>query len=127
MSATPLELVGGEEEVTRLADLFYDKVFADPLLLPLFQDPTDDHAGRLALWLTELFGGPREHSARRGGFGALVRSHTGLKITQAQRDRWLEHMLKSCAELGWSKEVMGLFEPYLSRSSHAAMVHSNFS
>ena len=54
------ELAGGEED--RLAGKFYAPFLADPLLLPLFRDPEEDHAGRMALFLIEVLGGPREYT-----------------------------------------------------------------
>ncbi len=76
----------------RLTERFYQRVFADPLLLPLFRDPGDPHAARLALWLSELLGGPKLHTQQRGGFEAMRDAHLGLKITPAQRTAWAEHM-----------------------------------
>jgi len=125
MTQTAYDLAGGEEGIKRLAQAFYDKVFADPQLLPLFKDPDEDHAGRLALWLTELFGGPPLHSQRRGGFAQVVQAHEGGKFTQLQRDHWLEHMLSACKEQGLPEDLMVSFERYLDQSSRAAMLHSN--
>ena len=73
--------IGGPAVVDRLADRFYTRVLSDPLLRPLFRDPDEDHAGRMAWFLTELFGGEPLHSERRGGFSTMVAAHRGLKIT----------------------------------------------
>ncbi len=54
------ELDGGEKD--RLAGKFDDPFLADPLLRPLFRDPEEDHAGRIALFLIEVLGGPREYT-----------------------------------------------------------------
>jgi truncated hemoglobin YjbI len=39
--------VGGPETFHRLCNDFYKRVFADPLLTPLFHNPAEDHAERL--------------------------------------------------------------------------------
>jgi hemoglobin len=126
MTEALIDKVGGEQAVHALAEAFYDKVLADPLLIPLFDDPEQDHAGRLAWWFIELLGGAAHHSKQRGGFGVVVKSHEGRKITPEQLDRWLTYMLETCAEQNWPDDVMALFAPYLQRSARAAAIHSNY-
>ena len=86
---------GGEAAgMRRLTDAFYGLVFADDLLAPLFHDRGDQHADRLAMWLTELFGGPAEHTEHRGGFEVMKGAHQNLQITEPQRARWAELMYR---------------------------------
>lgn len=125
MSKTLFEMAGGEEGIHRLCSRFYDKVFADPLLVPLFEEPDADHAGRLAYWLIELLGGPPRHQEKRGGFSKVVASHYGLKISEEQRQRWLAHMLRTCEEEGWPDDLMDSFRSYLDVGTRAAMHNSN--
>ncbi len=113
MAQSLFELAGGEAGVSRLALRFYDRVLADPLLLPLFRDPEKDHAGHMALFLAELLGGPREHSRRGGGFARMVNAHRELQISDAQRNRWVERMLSTCAEPGLPPVLMEVFEPFI--------------
>ena len=82
------ELGGGAAGMRRLTDAFYRLVFADDLLGPLFHDHGDHHADRLAMWLTELLGGPAEHTEHRGGFEVMKGAHQNLQITEPQRARW---------------------------------------
>ncbi len=77
------ELGGGAAGMRRLTDAFYRLVFADDLLGPLFHDHGDHHADRLAMWLTELLGGPAEHTEHRGGFDVMKGAHQNLQITRA--------------------------------------------
>src|SRR6476660_3553200 len=88
MGTTMYELAGGAAGIRRLTDRFYALVFADDLLAPLFHQHDDHHADRLAMWLTELFGGPAEHSEQRGGFEVMEGAHHNLQITEPQRARW---------------------------------------
>lgn len=41
------DLAGGAEGMQKLAEAFYGRVLTDPAMLPLFRDPTEDHAKRM--------------------------------------------------------------------------------
>ena len=97
-------LAGGLPALERLTTRFYERVFADPLLLPLFRDPGEEHAERLTLWLAELLGGPPLHTEQRGGFEVMRGVHHGLKITGEQRKAWADHMHAAAEEIGLSVE-----------------------
>ena len=124
MSESLYELAGGAHGVQRLAEAFYRRVLSDPLMLPLFRDPTEDHAGRMALWLGEFFGGPAEHTKQRGGFHTAVSAHHELNITDAQRNRWIEYMTAACEEVELPSEVMDFFLPHIHFGARAAQYSS---
>jgi hemoglobin len=124
MDKNLFQLAGGAQQLTQLANDFYRRVLADPLLLPLFADPTEDHAGRMAQWLIEVTGGPQVHSAARGGFSTMVRAHGALGISEAQRARWVEHMVAAAATVGLPAEVQRFFQRYAEGGSHLAMRQS---
>src|SRR5689334_15655158 len=105
------ELAGGEKGLNDLAAAFYRRMLADPLMLPLFDHPDDDHAGRMSLFLGELFGGPEEHTRQRGGRATMARIHVGLMISNLQRDRWIEHMRAAIEEVNMPAEFTEFFEP----------------
>lgn len=126
MSQSYYELAGGEVGMQKLAKAFYDRVLTDPVMLPLFRDPTEDHAGRMALWLGEFFGGPHEHTKQRGGFYTVIDAHSHLKITDEQREHWITHMEAACDELALSDEVMVFFSPHIIFGARAAQSHSRF-
>lgn len=117
---TLYELAGGAAALTALAEDFYRRVLSDPLLVPLFKDPSEDHAGRMAHWLIEVTGGPPRHSTTRGGFPTMVQAHGGLSITEAQRARWVAHMLAACDQQKMPPEFMGAFRKYIEGGSHLA-------
>ena len=123
-AVTLFDLSGGAAALTALAHDFYGRVLADPLLIPLFADPTEDHAGRMADWLIEITGGPPRHSASRGGFSTMVRAHGGLGISEAQRGRWASHMMAACEETRMAPEFLGHFRKYIEGGSHLAMRQS---
>lgn len=104
----------------QLAAAFYRRVFADPVLLPLFRDPTEDHVGRMALWMGEHFGGPAAHTEQRGGFSTVSHVHHVLDISDTQRDHWISHMLAACEEVRLPAAVMNRFEPFVFFGAQAA-------
>ncbi len=124
MRSTMYDLAGGAPGMRQLAGAFYRRVFADPVMLPLFHNPDDDHVGRMALWLGEFFGGPAEHTRQRGGFMTLISAHEGLNISDAQRQHWIEHMLAACQEINMPAEVIAYFTPHVHFGAMAAQRHS---
>lgn len=124
MTKTLYELAGGAEAMQRIATVFYGYVLDDPLMLPLFHDPNDDHVGRMALWLGEFFGGPAEHTRQRGGFSTLVAVHEPLTISDAQCDRWINYMMAACEQAGMPEEVIAYFNPFIYSGALAAQRNS---
>src|SRR5262245_45940558 len=121
---TNYDLAGGREGLYALAEAFYRRVFADPIMLPLFRDPGEDHVGRMALWLGEFFGGPTDHSRERGGFNTLIEVHHRLTISDDQREHWIAHMLAACAEVALPAAVMEFWLPHIHFGAHAAQRNS---
>ena len=80
---------------------------------PLFHDHGDHHADRLAMWLTELLGGPAEHTEHRGGFEVMKGAHQNLQITEPQRARWAELMYRASVEAGLPDEFRRRLVPYI--------------
>ena len=120
MTETLYDLAGGAEGMKSLATVFYRYVFDDPLMLPLFHDPNEDHVGRMALWLGEFFGGPSEHSQQRGGFYTVAAVHQPLDISDAQRDRWINYMMAACEEVKMPDVVIDFFTPHIYSGARAA-------
>jgi hemoglobin len=86
---TLLEHAGGEEALHRLEQVFYDSVLGDPLVQPLFGEGRATHVEHLTAFTAESFGGPDRFS-RELGFDHLISVHRGLKITEEQRQRFVE-------------------------------------
>lgn len=86
---TLYEHAGGEPALHRLEQVFYDSVLADPLLQPLFGAGRASHVDHLTAFTAESFGGP-DRFTRELGFAHIVAVHRGLKISEAQRERFVE-------------------------------------
>jgi hemoglobin len=91
--------VGGRPGFERLTARFYDKVKNDPLLAPVFATFTPSHATNVAIWLAEVFGGPKEYSEARGGHRRVLEKHKGLALTEAHRRRWVDLMIATARDV----------------------------
>jgi CDGSH-type Zn-finger protein len=70
---TLIEWAGGLPALTRMTRMFYEKyVPEDPLIGPLFANMSPDHPERVAKWLGEVFGGPKNYSHEYGGYTRMV-------------------------------------------------------
>jgi hemoglobin len=97
---------GGAPAFEALTARFYDKVKADPALSHVFASFTAEHAKNVAIWLGEVFGGPRRYSDEYGGHRTILEKHSGLGLTEAQKARWVELMLETAREVLPPDEVL---------------------
>ena len=100
------DALGGLPALRRLSESFYKRVLDDELLAPVFAGFEHRHVEHVAVWLSEVFGGPPEFTEHLGGHQALLDSHLGLGINDAHRARWLglmagavEEALPDCPDL----------------------------
>src|SRR5438094_6722408 len=93
------EHAGGEPALHRLEDGFYSSVLADPLLKPLFGEGQPQHVDHLTAFTAESFGGPDGFTPELG-FGHLIAVHRHLKITEEQRQRFVELYMAALDEVG---------------------------
>lgn len=126
MDVSYYEAVGGADALTRLADAFYRRVFADPVLLPLFSAPgAPEHAERLALWFGEILDGPPEYTRRRGGFSVMINAHRGRQISEEQRGQWVAHIMSAYDEVGLPATLRETFVAYVEMGSRFARQDSH--
>jgi hemoglobin len=93
------EQVGGHETFSKLVHEFYMGVAGDPELRALY--PGNDLAPaevRFRMFLEQYWGGPTTYSEQRGHPRLRMR-HQPFKVTPAQRDRWLKHMMAAVGTL----------------------------
>jgi len=83
------EFAGGEEALHRLEDTFYNSVLRDSLLQPLFGAGQPQHVDHLTAFTVESFGGP-DRFTRELGFAHLINVHRNLRITEDQRQRFVD-------------------------------------
>ena len=114
------EVVGGSPFFEALVDRFYDKVAADPELLAVYPDPGDlgPARRRLALFLSEYWGGPAAYTEERGQPRLRMR-HATFEIGTAERDRWLEHMRAAVGEMQPPDEIARVLLDYFEMGAEA--------
>src|SRR5262245_66149286 len=84
MTPTLYEWAGGADALDRLTECFYRRVKADPVLDELFANLPEDHPHHVALWLGEVFGGPKAYTEEHGGYPHMLSKHVGLAIRRSK-------------------------------------------
>lgn len=124
---TLFEWAGGLPALTRMTRLFYKKyVPQDPILAPLFAEMSHDHPERVATWLSEVFGGPKDYSDKYGGYNWMISQHVGKRLTETQRARWANLMCQCAEEAGLpaDPEFRAAFVAYIEWGSRIAVENS---
>jgi hemoglobin len=118
--------MGGMPALRRLVEAFYDHVQQDPVLAPIFAHMGGDHVDHVVRFLAEVFGGPTTYSAELGGHPAMVRHHLGKRISEEQRQRWMQLLLRTADECGVpdDPEFRSAFVSYLEWGTRLAVVNS---
>ena len=83
------DFAGGQQALHRLEDTFYNSMLIDPLLQPLFGAGQPQHVDHLTAFTAESFGGPGRFT-RELGFAHLINVHRHLRITEEQRQRFVD-------------------------------------
>jgi hemoglobin len=81
----------GAENVRALVEKFYDLVFADPQISPLFKNDKNEIKEKQYLFLTQFLGGPDLYS-EKFGHPRLRARHMPHPITQEDAVAWLKCM-----------------------------------
>jgi hemoglobin len=120
------EWAGGSEAFERLTEAFYKRVRRDELLAPLFAHMPEDHPKHVAMWLAEVFGGPKRYTDKLGGYPRMVSRHLGKAIREDQRRRWVALIQDAADEvrLPSDPEFRSAFVAYLEWGSRLAVANS---
>jgi hemoglobin len=120
------DFAGGEEAVRRLERIFYDSVLTDSLLGPLFGGGKPTHVEHLTMFTVESFGGP-DRFTRELGFQHLIDVHRGLRISEPQRQRFVELYLAALDKAGMPSDpaFRQAFREHIEFGSQVAMQNSN--
>jgi CDGSH-type Zn-finger protein len=124
---TVFEWCGGLPALVRMTRVFYEKyVPQDPLLAPRFATMSADHPERVAAWLGEVFGGPKSYSEGYGGYPRMLSQHRGKALTEQERARWVELLLRSAHDAGLPNdpEFRAAFGSYVEWGSRLAVENS---
>jgi hemoglobin len=106
---------------------FYDRVEADDLLAPLFGGrATAEHRAHVALWWSEVFGGPARYTDELGGYPTMLAHHVDLAITAEQRLRFAGLMTLAADDAGLpdDPEFRAAFVGYVEWGTRLALSNS---
>lgn len=95
MTETFYDQIGGQEFFVQLVNHFYEGVANDDVLRPMY--PEDDMEGasrRLAMFLSQYWGGPNDYELERGHPRLRMR-HNPYVIDEVARERWIACMKKA--------------------------------
>lgn len=124
LGQTLYEAVGGIDFFNELVHRFYDGVWQDEVLRPMY--PQDDREGaewRLANFLAQFFGGPSLYSQQRGHPRLRMR-HNPYRIDLDARERWLKHMTAALDAMNVAPLHRAEMDDYFERAA-TAMVNFN--
>lgn len=111
--------MGGHATFEQLVSHFYARVAVDPILRPMY--PDEDFKGaarRLLMFLEQYWGGPKTYSEERGHPRLRMR-HAAFRISEHERDVWLEHMKAAVDELEMNEELKEQLWNYLVMAAHS--------
>jgi hemoglobin len=94
---TIYEHAGGDGALHRVEEIFYDNVLRDPVLSELFTERVPTHVDHLTWFTAESFGGP-DRFTRELGFQHIIDVHRHLRITDAQKQRFVDLYLEALDE-----------------------------
>jgi hemoglobin len=97
----------GPDTLKQLVDAFYDFVFANEKIAPLFKNDKEEIKEKQVLFLSQFLGGPGAYSERFGHPKMRAR-HMPHKITHEAKEEWLKCMqlaIDTLDQLGDSLKV----------------------
>lgn len=119
-SRTVYEAAGGVEAFFRLARAMHERMKADALLGPRFAHAVESHVPHLAMWLTEVFGGPKLYSETLGDIASILRRHANLEITDEERERFVRIASGATADVVADEAARQAIERYLAWGARVA-------
>src|SRR5690606_2566976 len=105
---TPYQLIGGEEGVRKLADVFYDVMDELPdaeNIRKMHAQSLTDVKQKLYEYLAGWMGGPQHHYQQKYGTVCLTKPHAPYAIGPAERDQWLHCMDEALRRTDASDEL----------------------
>jgi hemoglobin len=124
---TLYEWAGGMENFEAWTKLFYQRVYSDPILEPVFRHMSPDHARHVAHFIAEVFKGPTKYSDGEGSHYAMIEHHLGKHLTETQRRQWINLILDTADAVGMPNdpEFRSAMVGYLEWGSRLAVINSN--
>jgi hemoglobin len=99
----------------------------DYVLQPLFGHEQPGHVERFTAFTAETFGGPDTFTREMGGFPHLIDAHRGFKITEEQRQRFVDLYMIAADKAGLPDDppFREALKSHIVFGSHVAKQNSN--
>lgn len=94
----------GEERLNKLVEMFYDLVFASPVISHLFQNEKSEIAAKQKAFLTQFLGGPQLYTEAYGHPRMRMR-HLPHEITPEAATEWLKLMKLAIWQLDMEEDL----------------------
>jgi hemoglobin len=119
---TLYERIGGADTVSQLVNAFYPKVYANPILSPMFEGDIEEIKRKQRLFLTQFLGGPTLYSNEFGP-PAMRERHLPFEITPTRAQAWLTCMKEAFEEIGLTDTAASI--QFYDRLSQVAAIMVN--
>ncbi len=107
---------------------FTGSCLADAVLQPLFgHEEQPGHVEKFTAFTAETFGGPDRFTKEMGGFMHLIDVHRGFKITEEQRQRFVDLYMETADKAGLPKDKLfrEALKSHVDFGSHVAKQNSH--
>lgn len=112
----------GADKIEELVNAFYPKVYADPVLIPIFTGDVGEIMDKQRRFLTQFTGGPTLYSDKYGR-PAMRARHLPHEITPTHAESWLRCMEEAFTEIGLDQTLAG--EAFYERLTQVAAIMVN--
>ncbi len=107
----------GEERLTQMIHLFYEKVAVNPHLAPIFPDDLTETARKQIQFQTQYLGGPNLFTEEHG-HPMMKARHQPFPITPTRAQAWLECMSEAMDEVGLEGPLRDTYYKRLVLTAH---------
>ena len=120
------QAMGGAAAFFTMARRMHERMREDALLGARFARAAETHVPHLAMWMMEVFGGPKVYSLTFGDIGAMLARHANQSITEEERTRFVAIAMEAAAACAPDGEEAALaaIGRYLEWGSRVAMTNS---
>jgi hemoglobin len=116
--ATPYEAIGGDGEVRRLVEAFYDIIEErSPVLRAMLPANTTGSRQKLYEYLSGWLGGPPLYTEKRG-HPQLRRRHLPFPIGRSEADEWMRCMREAMDQTGVEGAIRRFLDSKLEPLAH---------
>lgn len=123
-SAQTLYQILGEKKIQALVDAFYDRVFTDEVLAPIFENTVKEQVkDKQFRFLCQFLGGP-QHYSNKYGHPRMRMRHLPHRIDNKAKEAWLACMKEAIDTLGLERHLSeALYNCFPKVAQHMVNTH----